>query len=100
MEFIGEYEKELEECEEELVAKAHKYSIPIPYKNNQINWPKLSYAVQTREQLLDEALDLNIDIVGNEDDPALIKELIKEEKELESRYRKDVMNYYNNTRGV
>jgi len=91
-EYIGEYEKE-------LIAKAYKYNISTQYEDKKINWLKLIDDIETRERLLDKARRLNIDIEDYEDDPAYIRELIEEEKALESTYRNDVLSYYYNTRG-
>jgi hypothetical protein len=92
MEYIGEYEKE-------LIQKSYKYSIPIQYKDQQINWLQLIDDIETREQLLKKASDLDIDIEDYIDDPVLIKQLIKEEEKLESNYKSNVLSYYYSTRG-
>jgi hypothetical protein len=55
--------------------------------------------IETREQLLKKASDLDIDIEDYIDDPVLIKQLIKEEEKLESNYKSNVLSYYYSTRG-
>lgn len=92
MEYIGKYE-------EGLLIKAQKYNISIKYQDNQIDWLNLIDAIECREALFRKAQQLNIDFEEYEDDPIMIKQMIEEEKNADSAYKRELINYYYSTRG-